>query len=230
MAAAAPEAIMALPSTGEGVRTQQHAAIVAASPVFWLQLLPARGVIWETETVAGIEPRSGRRGLVRRNPVATRTATYKDLSSEMRDALMPIAEGADMRFTTLMHVAYWAWRVFDPDPRRFVDPSMVPGEPGSALSWRVGGRRRKRRLLESVAAMRLRWAKQAGLIATYYDALGADVQQSAVTRRISRVESQVPQAFRPAPNDATHKAALVAMMLRLDSREGVERLKRDIRR
>jgi hypothetical protein len=136
---------------------------------------------------------------------------------------MSLAEDAGLRLYTLLHVADWAWRAYEP-ARLVVDPPPMPGEPDRSLSWREDGRRRKPRLLDGIADMRLRWAKQAGLIPRYYSALDAVDSQSVVTRRIKRVDGQLPALFRPVPQDATHRRALLAMMRELDRREGLDRL------
>lgn len=224
-AAFAPEAILALPVArgSHAARTQQHAAIVAASPVFWLRLLAARGTLWETKSAWEVPEGEVLRALpaaerspirrVRRITGATPSGAPEELPENVRAALTSVAAETDMRLTTMMHIGYWAWRFGT--PRAVDDAPPVAGEPERDLLWRQEGWRLKRHLPETITAMRFRWAKRAGLIDAYYLELGTDVLQAAVTLRIRRVERHIPAALCPDPQDPTHNSALTAMLARI---------------
>lgn len=227
-AVCAPEEILARPVArgSDAARTRQHAAIVAASPVFWLRLLPARGAIWETD--AGWEVPDGpfprilsarersRPRRVRRIIGPIQSDTPRDLPDGVRAALASLAADTEMPLDTMMHLGYWAWRYEGP-PRAIDDPARATSEPEHCLRWLQEGRRTLRDLPETIKAMQLRWLKEAmpKRVGSYYHELSGDRTQSEVIHRIQRVEERIPVAFLPDPRDAASQIALNAMWDRI---------------
>ena len=147
----------------------------------------------------------------------------EDLPDEQYAALHSIGKDTGMRVRMVMNVSDWAWRAYE-RVRPFIEGPLLAGEPDAEMPWRAENRRKKSDLLQSVTAMRLRWAKRAGVLpGGYYARLDGVVQQSAVVQRIDVVEKAFPAVFRPDVKNATHVRAIKAMVHAMDLRKPLAR-------